>query len=38
MAGAMGIELLTEEQYLEQQKLRGFETTTSNWVKITGCD
>jgi hypothetical protein len=33
MATAMGIELLTEEQYRELQKLGEFDTTTSSWVK-----
>src|SRR5690348_5753094 len=33
MATAMGIELLTEEQYLELQKLGEFDTKTSSWVK-----
>ncbi len=33
MAAAMGIELLTEEQYRELQKLGGFDTKTSSWVK-----
>jgi hypothetical protein len=33
MASAMGIELLTEEQYLELQKLAEFDTKTSSWVK-----
>src|SRR5205809_3912154 len=33
MAAAMGIELLTEEQYRELQKLGNFETKTSSWVK-----
>ena len=33
MAAAMGIELLTEEQYRELQKLGNFDTTTSSWVK-----
>jgi hypothetical protein len=33
MAGAMGIELLTEEQYRELQKLGDFDTKTSSWVK-----
>ncbi|MFZ5823736.1 MAG: DUF4256 domain-containing protein [Bacillota bacterium] len=33
MAAAMGIELLTEEQYRELQKLGDFDTTTSSWVK-----
>jgi Protein of unknown function (DUF4256) len=33
MAAAMGIELLTEEQYRELQKLGHFDTKTSSWVK-----
>src|ERR1700752_2696151 len=33
MAAAMGIELLTEEQYRELQKLGNFDTATSSWVK-----
>ena len=33
MADAMGIELLTEEQYRELQKLGDFDTKTSSWVK-----
>src|SRR3981081_517756 len=33
MAAAMGIELLTEEQYRGLQKLGEFDTKTSNWVK-----
>ena len=33
MAVAIGIELLTEEQYLELQKLGNFDTKTSSWVK-----
>jgi Protein of unknown function (DUF4256) len=33
MVAAMGIELLTREQYLELQKLGNFDTTTSSWVK-----
>src|ERR1700716_2900959 len=33
MAAAMGIELLTEEQYLELQKLGNFDTKTSSWVR-----
>lgn len=33
MAYAMGIELLTEEQYRELQKLGNFDTKTSSWVK-----
>ena len=32
MAAAMGIELLTEEQYLELQKLGEFDTKTSSWI------
>jgi hypothetical protein len=37
MATAMGIELLTEEQYRELQKLGNFDTKTSSWV-ITPSD
>jgi hypothetical protein len=33
MAAAMGIEILTEEQYRELQKLGDFDTKTSSWVK-----
>ncbi|WP_266205154.1 DUF4256 domain-containing protein [Pontibacter kalidii] len=33
MAGAMGVELLTEEQYRELQQLGSFDTKTSSWVK-----
>ena len=33
MAAAMGIELLTEEEYQELQKLGEFDTKTSSWVK-----
>jgi hypothetical protein len=33
MAGTIGIEMLTEEQYRELQKLGEFDTTTSSWVK-----
>jgi hypothetical protein len=33
MATAMGIELLTDEQYRELQKLGNFDTKTSTWVK-----
>jgi len=33
MATAMGIEVLTEEQYRELQKLGAFDTKTSSWVK-----
>ncbi len=32
MAAAMGIELLTEEEYRELQKLGEFDTKTSSWV------
>jgi hypothetical protein len=33
MAAAIGIELLTEEQYRELQQLGEFDTKTSSWVK-----
>lgn len=33
MAAAMGIELLTEEEYRELQKLGTFDSKTSSWVK-----
>src|SRR5213593_1991509 len=33
MAAAMGIELLSEEQYRALQKLGNFDTKTSSWVK-----
>ena len=33
MADAMGIELLTEEQYRALQKLGEFDTKTSSWIK-----
>ncbi|MBN1120334.1 MAG: DUF4256 domain-containing protein [Anaerolineae bacterium] len=33
MVAAMGIELLSEEQYRELQKLGEFDTKTSSWVK-----
>src|SRR5436305_8980850 len=33
MAAAMGIELLTEEEYQELQKLGNFDMKTSSWVK-----
>lgn len=33
MATAMGIELLTEEQYRELQNLGNFDTKTSSWLK-----
>jgi hypothetical protein len=35
MATAMGIELLTEEQYRELQKRGNFDTKTSSWVKTS---
>jgi hypothetical protein len=37
MANAMGIELLTEEQYQELQKLGAFDTKTSSWI-VTPAD
>lgn len=33
MAAAMGIEILTEEEYRELQKLGSFDRKTSSWVK-----
>lgn len=33
MATAMGVELLSEEQYRELQRLGDFDTKTSSWVK-----
>jgi Protein of unknown function (DUF4256) len=33
MAAAMGVELLTEDQYRELQKLGSFDLKTSSWVK-----
>ena len=33
MAAAMGIELLTEEQYLKLQKLGSFDEKTSSWLQ-----
>jgi len=33
MAAAIGIEILTEEQYRDLQKLSQFDTKTSSWVK-----
>lgn len=33
LAAAMGIEMLTEEQYRELQKLGEFDTKSSSWVK-----
>ena len=33
MAASMGIEILTQEQYIELQKLGDFDTKTSSWIK-----
>lgn len=33
LAGTMGVEMLTEEQYRELQKLGPFDITTSSWLK-----
>ncbi len=33
MAASIGIEILTEDQYLELQKLGNFDTKTSSWLK-----
>jgi hypothetical protein len=33
MAAALGIELLTEVQYRDLQKLGEFDTKTSSWIK-----
>jgi hypothetical protein len=33
VAAAMGVELLTEEQYRNLQRLGNFDTKTSSWVK-----
>ena len=33
MAAAMGVEVLTEEQYFELQKLGEFDTKSSSWIK-----
>jgi hypothetical protein len=33
MAAAIGIELLTEEQYRELRKVANFDTKTSSWIK-----
>jgi hypothetical protein len=35
MADEMGIEILTEEQYRELQKLGNFDTKTSSWITTT---
>ncbi len=36
MAAAMGVELLTEEQYQELQKLGNFDTKSSSWMNTPG--
>ncbi len=36
MAAKMGIELMTEEEYRDLQKLGEFDPKTSNWVKTPG--
>ncbi|MBR7553282.1 DUF4256 domain-containing protein [Allobacillus sp. GCM10007491] len=36
MANDMGIEMLTEEQYRELQKLEPFDTKTSSWIQTPG--
>lgn len=36
MAAAMGVEILTEEQYRELQKLGEFDAKTSSWVATPG--
>ena len=33
VAAAMGVDLLTEEQYRELQELGNFDTKTSSWIK-----
>jgi hypothetical protein len=33
LAGEMGVELLTEDQYRELQKIGEFDTRTSSWIK-----
>jgi hypothetical protein len=33
LADAMGVEILTEEQYQELQKLGNFDTKSSTWLK-----
>jgi len=35
IAAAIGVEILTEEQYRELQKLGNFDTKTSSWLKTT---
>ncbi len=36
IAAAMGVELLTEEEYHELQRLGDFDTKTSSWLKTPG--
>lgn len=36
MANAMGVELLSEDEYRELQKLGNFDTKTSSWIKTPG--
>ena len=36
MAAALGIEILSEEEYRELQKLGAFDTKTSSWIKTPG--
>ena len=36
LAEAMGIEILTEEQYRELQQLGNFDTKTSSWIQTPG--
>jgi hypothetical protein len=36
MAGAMGVEMLTEDQYRDLQKLGRFDTKTSSWLITPG--
>jgi uncharacterized protein DUF4256 len=36
MAAAMGVAILTEEQYFELQKLGEFDTKRSSWIKTPG--
>jgi hypothetical protein len=33
LAAAMGIDMMTEEQYFELQKFGGFDAKTSSWLK-----
>ena len=35
MAAEMGVELLSEEEYLELQQLGSFDTKTSSWIKTS---